>query len=637
MESTGQSQIKVVVVGHVDHGKSTMLGRILLDCDRVADDKLEKLQRICQEKHIGFEPAFLFDSFAEEHEQGVTIDSTRVEFELEGHRFILIDAPGHSEFLKNFLSASSHADYGFLLLDASEGMREQTECHARLIKLMGVNQVVVVINKMDLVNFDEASFRVLRDEIWGFLSRTGVNALSVIPAVALFGEGVTKPTSSMPWYQGPTVMQALIQLANNAAARQQKSGVGSLRMTLQDVYRFGAERLFVGRLTRGCLRRGERVLFSPSNKAATVKAIRTYDNQSMELCTSGESVALVLEEPLYVERGELITRPDEAPQVSDRIKVTLAWISSETLSPKQDYLLRVGTLETGCRVNLNNALYDEVPLRNGVIEEATLICEKAVPFDAHVDGSNSTNFVLCDETGTVAAGFINGVGMRQETSRVITQPESGYVSREEIEAKQGHGALVLWLTGLPASGKSTIARAVQRKLFSRDVRAVVLDGDNIRGGISQDLGFSAADRSENVRRIAHIAKLFLDCGNVVLVACVSPYIDDRERAREIIGSARFREIYISCPLEVCQERDPKGFYKRNISRELKGLTGYDDPYQPPISPDLTLDTAQLALEDEIEKLMAVVDRSMTFNFAPIPEACGVASNARESASSVFSE
>src|SRR5271163_2691160 len=228
MESTGQSQIKVVVVGHVDHGKSTMLGRILLDCERVADDKLGKLQRICQEKHIGFEPAFLFDSFAEEHEQGVTIDSTRVEFELEGHRFILIDAPGHSEFLKNFLSASSHADYGFLLLDASEGMREQTECHARLIKLMGVNQVVVVINKMDLVNFDEASFRVLRDEIWGFLSRTGVNALSVIPAVALFGEGVTKPTSSMPWYQGPTVMQALIQLANNAAARQQKSGVGSL-------------------------------------------------------------------------------------------------------------------------------------------------------------------------------------------------------------------------------------------------------------------------------------------------------------------------------------------------------------------------------------------------------------------------
>ncbi len=597
--------VKLVVAGHVDHGKSTLIGRLLLSHGKVPDDKLEKLERLCNQKQITFEPAFLLDAFEEERDQGVTIDSTRVEITIDSAQFLLIDAPGHAQFLKHMIAASAGADCGMLVLDISQGVQEQTIRHARLLKIMGISQVIVLINKLDVAKYNQSQFEACRKMVLELLELEGLSAVYVIPIVALTGEGIDSFSEAMVWYRGETLIEALLSLTS-ANLRRGNLLDKQFRMILQDVYRFEEQRFFVGRVQSGELKRGERILFSPAGKAATVKSIGIGGATDVDSCKSGDSVAFVLDEPLFVERGELISRPGEAPEIADRIQASLAWLSSVPNSPSFSYVLKSGTAETKCTVEIIGAQHEAVPLAAGSVAEAILSCEHAIAFDASNSKSPGSPFVLCNAEGTVAAGSLDRVFVNNAASQIWIRPESGYVRLDQIEAQQGHGAVVVWLTGLPASGKSTIARATQNDLFASGIRTVVLDGDDLRAGICQDLGFSAEDRRENLRRIAHIARLFLETGQVVLVACVSPYARDRELARRIVGPEKFLEVHVACTLAVCQERDPKGFYAKNARHRLTGLTGYDSPYQLPNEPDLLLDTTVLTVHEETEKLVSLI-------------------------------
>lgn len=602
----------IVVVGHVDHGKSTLLGRILLDCGRVEDDKLAKVQGICEGKKIEFQPAFLLDALEEEQEQGISIDSTRLTFYLEGERITLIDAPGHTEFLRNMAAASSQADCAILVLDCQEGIKEQTIRHLRVLKGLGLKHLLVVLNKMDLVDYSREEFEKQRSAIDKVLHDAEIEPLALIPICALSGANVCYKSEKLSWCQEGTLLSRLadlIKLPNSPDSADQ----APLRMILQDVYKFDARRLFAVRVVSGSLTAGERILFSPSGKISTVATIEKFPEGSIENASAGDCVALTLAEQVFVERGEVLSRPFEAPEVETEFDASLIWISGQAFDPKKQFRIKVGTTESICQVlPLKESMdaSDTCDVLTGSILHVKVKSHSPLAFDRSFNPPTTSRFVLCTDTETVAAGLIQVREFQDLYNEqcVDAEPiEANSISRELIESRQGYRGKVVWLTGLSGSGKSTIAKAVQTHLFNMGINSIVLDGDKIRHGLCADLGFSTADRSENLRRIAHVARLFLDMGSIVLVASISPFAKDRKLARMIVGTNDFREIFVSCPLNICQTRDPKGLYTRMSKGEISGLTGYDAPYQAPSSPDLILETSKQSVEAEVEAVLDLLN------------------------------
>jgi bifunctional enzyme CysN/CysC len=501
-------------------------------------------------------------------------------------------------------SGASDADIGILMIDAVDGIQAQTSGHLKILSILGVRDVVVAVNKMDKVGYDQAAFQHQSDLADNLLASLELRCAGVIPVCALKGENIVQSSTKMPWYSGPSLLEALCITTLQHRERHAEP----FRMLLQDVYKFEDDRYFVGRVVSGSITPGKMVYFSPSGRSSRIQSIARFPDMARLSATSGESVALKLSEQIFVERGEIISPPDQAPEVGTKFEARLVWLSQEPLRFDLSYILKIGTAQTTCTVTaLNPDLADE-PIVNGCVVDLIVTTSEPVAFERTSEGGNLNRFVICSPYDTVAAGVIKLEQQSESRAPVkfLVQVETGYLSRVEREKLQGHKAAVLWLTGLSGAGKSTLAKAIERELFENNRRVIALDADTMRTGLCVDLGFSAEERAENIRRIAEVAKLCMDSGSIVIVACLSPYRKDRELARQIIGPEYFKEIFVSCPIEICQSRDPKGLYRKVAQGQLKSLSGLDSPYQPPLQPDLVIDSTDLTLTQEVKAIVSLL-------------------------------
>lgn len=621
---------RIVVVGHVDHGKSTLLARIMLDLGCIPEDKITRVKSYCDTRGSVFEPAFLLDAFLEEQEQGVSIETTQIKFQVQGHQYLLIDAPGHLEFLRNMTTGASGADTALLVVDCQQGVRSQTERHLRVLEILGVNNVVVALNKMDEMQYKQQAFEAASHAVREILvTSDNLSCQAIVPVSAFYGENISRQSWKLGWYAGKPLLETLISVTEKNRLSQ-VNNEQSFRMLLQDVYRFENKRHFVGRIVSGQLKPGAHILFSPSGKISSVESIEKYPHK-VDSAVAGESVALELDEQVYVERGEIISFPDDAPEIDNEIRGRAVWLSSEPFLLGGQYIVKIGTTETKATVHLltgTGNLEDPAlakPIVNGAFVDLLIQSSTPLAFDRGMNISETRSFVLCSENSTVAAGTIdNRVRVpihKAHRNRNVTA-EGGYIGRQEYELTNGHRGVVLWLTGLPGAGKSSLAKALEHELFKNNYRVVALDADNVRSGLSDDLGFTAKDRAENIRRIGHVAKLFLDTGSIVVVACVSPASQDRETVRSIVGAEDFKEIYVHCPIDTCQDRDPKGLYNQASKGKIKSMTGLSSSYQPPRNPALKLDTDNMNIEQEVQ---AVLQLLKTSNIIITPKAMPVTS------------
>jgi len=597
----GERQLRVVTVGHVDHGKSTLVGRLLHETHNLPDGRYESVVSLCRDSGKSFEYAFLLDALAEERAQGVTIDTAQVWLRLPGREVTIFDAPGHKEFVRNMVCGAATADAALIMVDAREGVREQSRRHARVLRFLGVTEVAVVVNKMDLEGWSRERFAAVESDCRALLAEAGLDARACVPISAREGDNVTRGSDHMPWYDGPTVLDVLGLFTPRAPLAHHP-----LRFPLQDVYKFDDRRILAGRLESGRLAAGDELLFVPSGKKGVVRSVERWSAAS-GAAKAGESVGITLEDQIFVERGEVAAAPEAPPVVTDVFEARIFWMGRRPLVEDRSYTLRLLTQEVGCTVTLDRvfdaASLAPLPDRQGVpaheAAEVTLRTDRPVVLDAYETNAHCGRFVLVDDYDVCGGGTVAPLHYPDQrpalhpvvTSRHITWDE-GSVTPAERALAAGHGGAVVWMTGLSGAGKSTLSRIVERRLFQRGVRAYRLDGDNMRHGLNADLGFSPDDRAENIRRVAHVADLFADAGLVVLTSFISPYRSDRRRAREIVGSDRFFEVFVDCPLAVCEERDPKGLYRKARAGEIESFTGISAPYERPESPEIRVDAAR---------------------------------------------
>jgi bifunctional enzyme CysN/CysC len=584
-----------------------LLGRWLIEGGRVAADQISKVERICAEKGLPFEPAFLMDAFEEEQSQGVSIDSTRAQMEFGGQNYLFIDVPGHLEFLKNMTSGASGAELGILLIDAAEGVQAQTAMHLRILSILGIVNVVVAVNKIDKIAYQADKYLKLMAQAEELVQSLKLHTVGVVPIAALTGENVLYKGDKTNWYSGGSLLEII---AGHAAKRKASKAVEQFRMLLQDIYKLNDERYFLGSVVSGSVRPGDSIYFSPSGKSSKVESIAKFPNMQRSGAVEGESIAIKLTDQIYVERGEIISRPDQAPDTDSELRATIVWLSPHPLRFDSEYLFKIGTAEVLCTVD---AIATEdafnKPIVNGEILDVLLKLSHPVAFDRTGETGGINKFVICSTYETVAAGVIDSQNLHSIKIPIPNpnvRSEDGYLDRTSCEGMHGHKGTVLWLTGLSGAGKSTIAKALEKTLFQRQYRVMALDADNLRAGLCADLGFTTEERSENIRRIAEMAKFCANKGFIVVVACLSPYQRDRETARNIIGDSDFNEIFISCSVEVCKSRDPKGLYDSASKGTIKSFTGLDSPYQVPLSATLSLDSSQMSLEQEVAVLISLL-------------------------------
>jgi len=610
------AQLRLVVVGHVDHGKSTLIGRLLHDTGNLPDGKLEELQNASRRRGVPFEWSFVLDALQSERDQAVTIDTTRIWMRMPGRDVVLIDAPGHKEFLRNMVTGASDADAALLVVDAHDGVSEQTRRHALLLELLGVERVVVAVNKMDRVGYSAARFSEIRAELGALLERIGIVPAAFVPTAAREGANVARAaTDSMPWYDGETLLGALSALPPSA----RRDG-GALRIAVQGVIRRDLERVIVGRIESGTLAMGRPVAISPSRHTAQVAAIVSWPARERVEAHAGESVALTLDAPLFVDRGDVLSDAVRLPALSDVFRARLLWLGARALRAGDTYRMRFGTRTARVEVTRVDRVFDIETLqseagdgaRSGDVAEIVLASPELLALDRAVEHPGLGRFILLDGLDIVAGGTVLEVLPPRAHAPRNLVPVAHTVDGEERARRNGHRGAVLWFTGLPASGKSTIAMAVERRLFERGYQTYVLDGDNVRAGLCRDLGFSAADRRENIRRVGEVAALFADAGTIVLAAFISPYRADRAEARRAAGSA-FHEVFVKADAELCERRDPKGHYKKARAGELPGFTGVTGEYEEPVDPELVLDSAALSLDEAVDAVLGYVDaRAIAF-------------------------
>jgi bifunctional enzyme CysN/CysC len=606
--------LKVAIVGHVDHGKSTLVGRLLHDTGSLPDGKLEAIQEVCKRRGVPFEWAFLMDALQAERDQGVTIDMSQIWFSTARRQYVIIDAPGHKEFLKNMITGAAAGDAALLIIDAEEGVKEQSRRHGYLLHLLGVRQVTVAVNKMDLVDYDQARFEAIEQEYNAYLSEIGVTATHIIPVSAREGDNVATRSSAMDWYDGPTVLEAF----DHFQIVTQPEGL-PLRMPIQDVYRFDDRRIIAGRIESGMLRVGDTVLFSPSNKTAKIRSIEAWNADRPPLeASAGHSIGFTLEDQIFVERGEVVSHEAEAPVETDVFRARIFWLGTNDLVPGSTYKMKLNTAESDVRVQSIEHVIDTGDLstttsakveRNGVAE-VVLQSDRMLAIDEFVDVPSSGRFVLLDGYTIAGGGIISMEGYADQ--RQLTTVRSSNIQRVEhavstdARAKRnGHMGGVLWLTGLSGSGKSTLAVELERRLFNLGYQVYVLDGDNVRHGLNADLGFSPEERAENIRRVGEVAALMSRSGLVVITAFISPYRSDRDRARKATGE-RYHEIYVKADLATCESRDPKGLYAKARAGKIADFTGISAPYEAPDQPELEVDTMALDVEASVESMVEYV-------------------------------
>ena len=611
-QSSAALPLKVVFVGHVDHGKSTLIGRILNDTESLPEGKIDQIKEACAAEGMEFEFAFVLDALLEEQEQNVTIDTTQIPFRTAKRRYAIIDAPGHKEFLKNMITGASNADAAVLVIAASEGVREQSRRHAYLLSLLGIKQVIVVVNKMDLVDFSEQRFQEIKTEYQKFLVDLGLTARCFIPASAKSGENVARKSEALKWYHGPTVLEALDATEPTASLVDLP-----LRFCVQDVYRFDERRIIAGRIETGTLRAGDKLIFSPANKSSEVRTIERWNTDKNGVAIAGDSIGITLTEQIFVERGYVASHQTETPIETNRFRADLFWIAREPLRVGAPYTVRLATQDVKCQVVSIEQVMDSSTLEIKIdkyeqldrneVGRLTIQTRAPLVLDNHDRIANLGRFVLVDDGEIRGGGTIFG-GIYTDRSVAKSKNISwtgGKITPGQRALQTGHRGAVVWFTGLSGAGKSTIAQALERELFSRAMHTYVLDGDNIRHGLNSNLGFSPEDRVENIRRVSEVAKLMADSGVVVITAFISPYLMDRRRAREIAleGNAEFVEVFVEAPLEVCEARDPKNLYKKARAGEIRDFTGIDAPYEPPEDPEIIVQTDRQTVDESVATIL----------------------------------
>ena len=607
--------VRIVIVGHVDHGKSTLIGRLLHETGSLPDGKMEQLRAVSARRGMPFEWAFLLDALQTERDQGITIDTSQIRFRTASRDFVLIDAPGHTEFLRNMITGAAQADAALLLVDASEGVREQTRRHGYLLQLLGVRQIAVVINKMDRVNFDAERFREIESEITAHLRGLGLEPAAIIPISARQGDGVARHTSQTAWYSGPSVLDALDHFAPARPAAEL-----ALRLPVQAIYKFDERRIIAGRVETGRIAVGDDIVVVPTGQRARVRAIEAWPapdkSNAPQSAKAGQSVGITLDRELFVDRGHVIALAANAPSAIQRLHARVFWLQATPLKAGASVTVRIATGEVRGKVTAIDKAVDPGQLATegtdaiaqNHVGEIEITLSQPLAGDIHDVNPRTGRVVL--ETG----GHIGGGGIlltideaKAEGAGSNVVPVQSGIGIGEAERRFGHRGAVIWFTGLPASGKSTLARALERRIFERGGVPVLLDGDTLRTGLNSDLGFSREDRAENVRRLAEVAAHLSKSGLIAIVAAVSPHAEDRARARQIAGEDFF-EIHVSAPLDVCEQRDPKGHYRKARAGGIASFTGIDAGYEAPANPQLAIDTAARGIDESLAGIEALLGR-----------------------------
>ncbi|HWU26496.1 MAG TPA: sulfate adenylyltransferase subunit CysN [Rhizomicrobium sp.] len=598
--------LRFLTCGSVDDGKSTLIGRLLYDSKLLFEDHLAALEKDSR-KHgttggdIDF--ALLVDGLEAEREQGITIDVAYRFFATDRRKFIVADTPGHEQYTRNMATGASNSELAVILVDARRGVLTQTRRHAYITSLLGIRHVVLAVNKIDLVGFDESVFRDICKEFSVFAGKLGFASLMPIPMSARFGDNVIGLSTSTPWYRGPTLLAHLESVDVETALTERP-----FRMPVQWVNRPNLDfRGFSGTIVSGRIRPGSAVAVAKSGRTSRVERIVTQDGDLAE-GLPGEAVTLTLADEIDISRGDVLSTPSARPEVSDQFAAHILWMAEEQMLPGRPYLLKIGTAtvpasvtELKHKVDVNTL--DHLAGKTLALNEvgyANVSTSQPIAFDPYAENRDTGAFILIDRftNATIAAGMID-FGLRRATNVHWQALDVNKVLRAE---SKGQKPAVLWFTGLSGSGKSTIANLVERTLFAQGRHTYLLDGDNVRHGLNRDLGFTDVDRVENIRRVAEAARLFVDAGLIVLVSFISPFRSERRLARELLVPGEFIEIFVDTPLDVCIARDPKGLYAKAQHGEIKHFTGIDSPYEPPDAPEITLKTVgydPAALAEEI--------------------------------------
>jgi len=597
------------MVGDVDAGKSTILGRLLVDLGLVTPARLEELETSSSKRGVPIEYSFLLDAFQLERDQAITLDLTRIWVRTPDAEFVFVDAPGHRELIRNLLSGASEVDAAVMVVAADEGITLQTRRQALFLRWFGFANVLVAINKLDLADDPHAAYDTRAAEVTAFLDQLGMHPRAIVPVAARSGDGIVKPGPLTAWWKGPTLVEALGTLE-----RAQTREDGPLRFVVQDVYRRDGKRLIAGRIESGTLERGEYLTFWPLQTGARVVAIHDWPDEIGSAAT-GASIAVELDARVFVDRGAVGSRAIDAPELGHAAQTTVVWLGVNPVRAGEPLRMRLGTREITVTLQKIEETIDpdtlepreSEDLRSGDVGVISLVSRELIAADTNVSESSIGRFVLLRDGTIVAGGRIDAVvghSRGEGATNVVAMTSS--VERLERTVRNGHAGGVFWLTGLPSSGKSTVAMAVQRMLFERGRQVYVLDGDTLRTSLNVDLGFSDEDRSENVRRTAAVAGVFADAGFIVICALISPFSADRELARSAYPNG-FHEIYVACDLQTAEKRDVKGHYGRARRGELTHFTGVSSPYEIPANPELVVDTATHRIDESAAQLLEYVE------------------------------
>jgi bifunctional enzyme CysN/CysC len=609
-----KSLLRFITCGSVDDGKSTLIGRLLYDSKLIFEDQLTTLEadskRIgTQGRNIDF--ALLVDGLAAEREQGITIDVAYRFFATERRKFIVADTPGHEQYTRNMVTGASTADLAVILIDARKGVLTQTRRHSYLAHLIGIKNVVLAVNKMDLVDYDQAKYEAIVAGYRSFADSIGVRSFVPIPISSLLGDNITAASGNTPWYGGPSLLAHLESVEIDSTAAQMRP----FRLPVQWVNRPNLDfRGFAGLITDGQIRPGDPIRVLPSGRTSTVSRIVT-SGADLAIAAAGQSVTITLADELDCSRGDLLAAADDPPEIADQFEAAIVWMADEPMLPGRPYWLKLGTqLVTATvhgpkyQVNVNTLEHLAAKtLSLNAIGIANLSTDKPLIFEAYEHSRDLGGFILIDKisNATVAAGMLHFALRR--SSNVHWQALD--IDRDAHSRLKHQHPRLLWFTGLSGAGKSAIANLVQKKLYALGKHSFLLDGDNIRHGLNKDLGFTDADRVENIRRIGEVARLMTDAGLIVLTAFISPFRAERRMVRAMSPPGEFIEIYVETSLAVAEQRDVKGLYKKARAGELKNFTGIDSPYEPPEHPEIRVNTEKTSAEQSAEEIVAYVLRT----------------------------
>jgi len=608
-EQASLELLRFITCGSVDDGKSTLIGRMLYESQMIFDDQVASLkkdskQHGTQGEDIDF--ALLVDGLSAEREQGITIDVAYRFFSSSKRKFIVADTPGHEQYTRNMATGASTADLAILLIDARNGVMTQTKRHSFIVSLLGIKNVVLAINKMDLVKYDQKIFKKIEMDYLAFAKKLNFTSIQSIPMSALKGDNVYQKSKSMKWYTGKTLFDYL------ETVDVKKSIARHFLFPVQRVNRPNLDfRGYSGTIASGSIKVGEEIITSSSRQKAKVKEIY-LGHDSLKSANFNKSITITLNKEIDISRGDVLCKKDSLIETADQFNINIIWMSDDKCYPGRTYLTKIHNTSTSMKVLEIKKLYNintlehqpgkELELND--VAEVTISLNKSIPFTHYNENKNLGALIVIDPLNnqTIGVGMINFALRRAQNIHL----QSLSITKELREKINGHKGQVLWLTGLSGSGKSTIANALEKELYTQGKKTYILDGDNVRHGLNKDLGFTDKDRIENIRRVAEVAKLMCDAGLIVITAFISPFRSEREMARSLFQENDFKEIYISTPLKVAEKRDPKGLYKKARQGKIPNFTGIDSPYEIPTKPDLEINTSKITIEESVQKILKII-------------------------------